>query len=158
MLQASLIKHRQVFFSKQRALLIKSPKLMNLSLWNFYHIFFTTIAIAHIKDFFKLWFLLFLLLQKMVKKNTFIFLFSKNVRHFVIFAKIKNRMICAITINILNLKPFDFFVSDNPFPKFHQQHTPIYFLRTYDSPTFSSIKSVQNKLKNLFMYCKSVFS
>ena len=34
----------------------------------------------------------------------------KKVRHFVIFAYIKNRMIYAIAINILNLKPFDFFV------------------------------------------------
>ena len=62
--------------------------------------------------------------------------------HFVIFAKIKNRKICAIAINILNLKPFDFFVSDNPSPRFHQQRTPICFLETYDSPPFSSIKSV----------------
>ena len=43
-------------------------------------------------------------------------------------------MICATAINILNLKPFYFFVSDNPSPRFHQQRTPIYFLRTYDSP------------------------
>ena len=36
-----------------------------------------------------------------------------------IFAYIKNRMICAIANNILNLKPFDFFVSDDPSPRFH---------------------------------------
>ena len=80
-------------------------------------------------------------MQKTVKKTRF-FLLSKNIRHFVIFAKIKNRMICAIAINILNLKRFDFFVSDNPSPRFHQQRTPVYFLRTYDSPPFPSIKSL----------------
>ena len=48
-----------------------------------------------------------------------------------IFAYIKNRMICAKAINILNLKPFDFFVSDDPPPRFHQQRRPTYFLRTY---------------------------
>ena len=71
-----------------------------------------------------------------------VFFLSKNVRHYFIFAQIKNRMICAIAINILNLKPFDVFVPDNPSPRFHQQRTPIYFLRTYDSPPFSSLKSV----------------
>ena len=40
-------------------------------------------------------------------------------------------MIRAIVINILNLKPFDFFVSDGPSPRFHQQRRPTYFLRTY---------------------------
>ena len=54
MVQASLIKRK--FFD---ALLIISSKLMNRSLWNFYHIFFTTIAIAHIKDFLKFLFKLF---------------------------------------------------------------------------------------------------
>ena len=44
----------------------------------------------------------------------FFFRFSKNVRHFVIFASINDRMICAIAINILNPKPFDFFVSVDP--------------------------------------------
>ena len=44
---------------------------------------------------------------------------SENVRHFVRFAYIKNRMICAIAINVLNRKPFDFFVSDDPSPRFH---------------------------------------
>ena len=55
----------------------------------------------------------------------------KNVRHFVIFVYITNRMIWAIAINILNLKPFDSFVSDDPSPRFHQQRRPTYFLRTY---------------------------
>ena len=50
--------------------------------------------------------------------------FPKNVCHFVIVAYIKNRMIFAIAINILNLKPFDFFVPDKPSPRFHQQRRP----------------------------------
>ena len=79
----------------------------------------------------------FFFLQKTVKK-TRLFLYSENVRHFVIFAEIKNRMICAIAINILNLKPFNFFLLDNSSPRFHKQRTPIYFLRTYDSPPLSS--------------------
>ena len=54
-----------------------------------------------------------------VLDSVFFFRFPKNVRHFVIFACIKNRMICAIAINILNLKPFNFFVSDDPSPRFH---------------------------------------
>ena len=41
------------------------------------------------------------------------------------FAYIKSRMICAIDINILNLKPFDFFVSDDPS-----------FINSADLPTF----------------------
>ena len=56
----------------------------------------------------------------------------KNVRHFVVFAYIKNRMTCAIAINILNLKPFDFIVSNDPSPRFHKPaHKSTYFLRTY---------------------------
>ena len=39
----------------------------------------------------------------------------------------KNRMICAIAINILNLKPFDFLVSHDPSPRFHQQRRPTFF-------------------------------
>ena len=58
-------------------------------------------------------------------------IFPKDVSHFVIFACVKNRMICAIAINILNLKPFDFFLSNEPSPRFHQQRRPTYFLRTY---------------------------
>ena len=52
------------------------------------------------------------------------FIFLTNVRHFVIFAYIKNRMICATAVKILNLKPFDFFVSDDPPPRFNQQRSP----------------------------------
>ena len=52
-------------------------------------------------------------------KNTFFSLF----RYFVIFAKVKNRMICTKAIKLLNLKPFDFFVSDNPSLRFNQQRT-----------------------------------
>ena len=40
-------------------------------------------------------------------------------------------MICAIAIKILNLKPFDFSVSDDPSPRFHQERRPTYVLRTY---------------------------
>ena len=43
--------------------------------------------------------------------------------------------------NALNLKPFDFFVSDQPSPRFHQQRGPTYFLRTYVWLPFSCIKS-----------------
>ena len=67
-------------------------------------------AIAHI--------IRFLIYAKTKKWRTFFrnffFGFPKNIRHFVIFAYIKSLMICAIAINILNLKPFDFFVSDDP--------------------------------------------
>ena len=62
--------------------------------------------------------------KKTMKKARFFF-FSKNVRHLVISAEIKNRMICAIAINILNLKPFGCFVSNNPSPRFHQQRNLI---------------------------------
>ena len=72
------------------------------------------------------------------KKNMFSF-FS---HHFVIFAYIKNRMKCAIAINIVNLKPFDFFVSDDPSPRFQISSTaPTYCLRTYVRLPFPCIKS-----------------
>ena len=56
--------------------------------------------------------------------------FPKNV-YFVIFVYIKNPMIYAIAINVLNLRPFAFFVVDDPSPRFHQQCKPTNFLRTY---------------------------
>ena len=68
--------------------------------------------------------------EKLIFRN---FFFPKNVRHFVILVYIKNRVICAIA-NILNLKPFDIFISDDSSPKLHQQRR-----------LFSSIKSYQNK-------------
>ena len=40
-------------------------------------------------------------------------------------------MICAVAIKILDLKPFVFFVADDPCPRFHQQSRPTYFLRAY---------------------------
>ena len=70
------------------------------------------------------------------------FRFLKNVCHFVIFAHIKNRVICAIVIDILNLKLFDYFVSDDPSPRFHQQLRLTYFLRTC--------------LTNIFVYKKGL--
>ena len=48
-------------------------------------------------------------------------------RYFVIFAYIKNRMICAIAINILNLKPFDFLFQMNYLRD---------FINSADLPTF----------------------
>ena len=60
---------------------------------------------------------------------------------FLIFDICKNRMICALAINILNLKPFDFFVSDDLPPRFRQQRRPTYFLRTYVRLPFSCVKS-----------------
>ena len=67
------------------------------------------------------------MVEKLIFPKNF---FPKNI-HFVIFAYIKNHMVCAIAINILNLKTFDFFVSDDPSLRFHQQRRPTNFLRSY---------------------------
>ena len=59
------------------------------------------------------------------KKNFGKQIFPKNVCHCDIFAYVKNRIIRALAINILNLKPLDFFfVSVDSSPRFHQQRRP----------------------------------
>lgn len=67
-------------------------------------------------------------MPKTVKKTCFFVFFSKIVRHFVNFQKIKNRSVCAVAINILNLTPFNFIVSDHPSQRFHQQHGHTFYL------------------------------
>ena len=64
------------------------------------------------------------------EKKSFLFIFLKNARHFVIYAYVFKNAVCTLANVILNLKLFDFFVLDGPSPRFHPQRRHTYFLRS----------------------------
>lgn len=63
----------------------------------------------------------------------------------LILQKNKNRIIRAISINMLNLIPFGFFHLDHPCKKFHQWRTPT-FLKNIFYELFIIIKQYLKKL------------
>ena len=106
-------------------LLIKFPKLLNRSLWNFY-MFLTPIPRALTDKTLK--FLIFFLCRQIVKKTH---LCLKNVCHYFIYLHIFKIAIRTLASVILNPKLCEFFVLGGPSPVFHQQPQNTYFLRSH---------------------------
>ena len=68
-------------------------------------------------------------------------------------------MICVIAINILNSKPFNFFASDDPSPRFHHPHSTIILREYFENILLKScnIARIFIKLLERFLkYCRNL--